>query len=109
MKEIHVEIGNRIRKIRTKKGLSQEKLAELSNLNTSYIGQVERGEKNPSVETIYSITTALGVSIQSLFENISSADSSPSYANQVYSLMISMDERQSKALYEIALLLSEGK
>lgn len=106
MNEIHTEIGNRIRQLRIKKGFSQEKLAELSELNTSYIGQVERGEKNPSVDTVYSIATALGIDLAYLFKNISS-DPDSSYANKVYSLMLSMDEKKSKYLFDLATLFSE--
>lgn len=46
------EIGNRIRYYRTLKEISQEKLSELSSLHPSYIGQLERGEKTPSIETL---------------------------------------------------------
>ena len=106
MNTIHIEIGNRIRQLRVKKGLSQEKLAELSELNTSYIGQVERGEKNPSVDTVYRIASALQVDLPDLFKNLASG-SDNSYAHKVYSLMLTMDEKRSKYLFDLATLFSE--
>ena len=107
MNTIHIEIGNRIRQLRTKKGFSQEKLAELSNLNTSYIGQIERGEKNPSVDTVYNIAKALEVDLSFLFKNISDSENNNPYPHKVYSLMLAMDEKHSKYLFDLATLFSE--
>ena len=49
---ITIEIANRIRYRRNELGFSQEQLAEYSDLHPSYIGQLERGEKTPSIETL---------------------------------------------------------
>jgi transcriptional regulator with XRE-family HTH domain len=64
-------IGNNIRIFRQKSGLSQEQLALQSGMNTSYIGQIERGEKNPTVRTLEKIATTLGITFIDL---ISSTD-----------------------------------
>ena len=55
-------IGKNIRKFRLAGKLSQEDLAEKTDLTTNYIGMVERGEKIPSLETFIKIVNALGVS-----------------------------------------------
>jgi transcriptional regulator with XRE-family HTH domain len=52
-------LGREIRRHRNAKGLSQEKLAELSGLNRNYIGFVERAERSPRVTTIFRIARAL--------------------------------------------------
>lgn len=52
-------VGNSIRQLRTKSGLSQEGLAFASNLDRTYIGSVERGERNISVLNLQKIATAL--------------------------------------------------
>lgn len=49
MSDIAKIIGQRIRNYRTQKGLSQEKLAELAGCHPTYIGQLERGEKNATL------------------------------------------------------------
>ncbi len=51
--EIQSELGLRIRYYRKQRGLSQEKLAELCSLHPTYIGQIERGEKNATIESLY--------------------------------------------------------
>ncbi|OMD89320.1 hypothetical protein BSK49_13125 [Paenibacillus odorifer] len=59
-------IGESIRILRTGKGLSQEQLALNAGVNTSYIGQIERGEKNPTIKTLEKIAVALEVSLLDL-------------------------------------------
>ena len=70
MSEIAKSVGQRIRNYRTQQGLSQEKLAELSGCHPTYIGQLERGEKNATLESIDKIATALNVSLSKLFEKL---------------------------------------
>lgn len=60
--------GKRVREERLKKELSQEKLAELANLHRTYIGMIERGEKNITLENIEKIAKALKVSVSKLLE-----------------------------------------
>jgi transcriptional regulator with XRE-family HTH domain len=55
-----------LRKIRKTKGFSQEKLAELANLHRTYIGSVERGERNVTIDSMERISIALGASIETL-------------------------------------------
>lgn len=59
-------IGERTRAIRQAKGLTQQKLADLSGLDYRYIGALERGERNFSVDTLEKILTALKISFREL-------------------------------------------
>ena len=72
MSEIAKLIGQRIRNHRSQQGLSQEKLAELAGCHPTYIGQLERGEKNATIESIEKIAVALNISLSALFENLKS-------------------------------------
>ena len=57
-----------LRKARLAKGLSQEDLGELTGLHRTYIGSVERGERNVSIDNMERLATALGRTIASLLK-----------------------------------------
>ena len=59
--------GARLRQVRQERGLSQEALALSCGLDRTYIGGVERGERNISLVNIYKIARALGISVRELF------------------------------------------
>lgn len=62
------KVGIRIRQIRLEKKLTQEELALEAGLNRAYIGYIERGERNPSTETISKIAKALKVPLYTLYK-----------------------------------------
>jgi transcriptional regulator with XRE-family HTH domain len=64
------KFGEQVRKLRKAKGLSQEKLAELTELHRTYIGGIERGERNVALINIIRIARTLEVSPSQLFEGI---------------------------------------
>jgi transcriptional regulator with XRE-family HTH domain len=68
-------IGKRIRRARLARKLTQESLSEMCGVNASYIGQIERGEKQPSLRTLTAVCRSLGVDLSSLIEgNANSPD-----------------------------------
>ena len=67
MRNIKKKFGATVRTMRQKRALSQEEFADLCGLHRTYIGAIERGERNVSLENIQKIAKALGVSISALF------------------------------------------
>ena len=61
-----VTFGKRVREVRKAKGISQEKLAEMAGIDRSYMGNIERGEKNITLKKIYEICDALQIDIKLL-------------------------------------------
>lgn len=61
-------IGRRIREERLRRGFNLRSLARAVNVSASHISQIETGKCRPSVSTLYAITTALGVSVDDIFE-----------------------------------------
>lgn len=101
MSGLSIEIGQRIRNYRLQNKLSQEELAEKCGLHPTYIGQVERGEKNATIESISRITAGLSISLGTLFENITSFDDGNSYPSQAYDLILSVTPEKQKQLVDI--------
>jgi len=66
-KQILMTIGDNIRKYRIEKGLSQEQLAFECELHRTYIGAVERGERNITVLNLIKIKNELGVTLEDLY------------------------------------------
>lgn len=64
---INVKFGKKVREERLKLSLSQEALAEKAGVHRTYIGMIERAEKNITLENIEKIAKALGMSLKDLF------------------------------------------
>ena len=64
---VQIKFGKALRKHRKARGLTQEELAELSGLHFTYIGSVERGERNVSIKSIDTLLKALGLSYKDFF------------------------------------------
>lgn len=67
--DILVDFGKRIKQLRVKAGITQESLATLAELDRSYVGAIERGEKNVSLINIGKLANALDVDLSYLFED----------------------------------------
>jgi transcriptional regulator with XRE-family HTH domain len=68
--DIKHALGKRVRQLRKERHWSQEKLAEMSGMHWTYIGQVERGERNLTLLSIESIAKALRIKLTHLFRGI---------------------------------------
>jgi transcriptional regulator with XRE-family HTH domain len=55
-------VGQNVSRVRKKKGLTQERFAEISGFSQQYVSSLEQGHRNPTVVTLYELATALGVS-----------------------------------------------
>jgi transcriptional regulator with XRE-family HTH domain len=63
-------IGERIRQLRDKKGFSQEEFADSCDINRSYMGRIERGELNLTLETIRKVAKGLAITVSALLKDI---------------------------------------
>lgn len=63
-----IALGNAIREVRLAKGISQERLALLAEVDRSYVGRVERGDNNAAVLTLVRIASALDMTIAKLMQ-----------------------------------------
>ncbi|MDC4748866.1 helix-turn-helix domain-containing protein [Acinetobacter baumannii] len=66
MSELTIQFGQLVRKYRKERNMSQEQLALLCNMDRSYLGRIERGEVNPTLEKIYELSSFLDVEVVNL-------------------------------------------
>ncbi|MBQ8907285.1 MAG: helix-turn-helix domain-containing protein [Clostridia bacterium] len=110
MSELAKAVGQRIRNYRTARGWSQEKLAELSGCHHTYVGQLERGEKNATIESIERISTALGVPLSTLFEKLGAQENTPqSIPLACYEFLLSKTAEEQEHIYRILLEMDKYK
>lgn len=69
-----VQFGQNVRRAREAMGISQEKLASLADMDRTYVGGVERGERNASLLNICKIADALGISLKELVFGLQERD-----------------------------------
>ena len=70
MEDIKVKFGKRAKELRLKKGVSQEKMAELADLDRTYIPGIEAGKRNVSLEVIEKIAKVFSMSISELLSDL---------------------------------------
>ena len=99
MSEIATIVGQRLRIRRQELGYSQELTSEKAGLHPTYIGQVERGEKNATIESIEKICIALDLPLEDLFNKIITTNSKYENAKKCYDLIINQSPEEQETLY----------
>lgn len=100
------KVGERIRYFRQMKGLSQEKLALMSDLNPAFLGHLERGLKCPTIKTLDKIIQALGITYCEFFDDaldVNDSDSRAFYVNLINGCLKRLSESQLKTTADIML------
>lgn len=91
----YINLGKRIKEERLKLNFTQEQLAEYVDISTSYMGQIERGERNVTLDTLIRISNTLNVSIDYLLKDSINVNSD-NFINQIKQLFNnkSLSEKQ---------------
>ncbi|ENB1602441.1 helix-turn-helix transcriptional regulator [Vibrio parahaemolyticus] len=66
MKDLAIKFGANLRAMRKDKGLSQDRLANAADIDRSYVGRIERGEVNITLEKVYQLASILGCDVRDL-------------------------------------------
>jgi len=100
----YANMGKRIRERRNSLRLSQEKLAETASVTTSYIGQIERAERIPSLETLVNISNALGVTVDFLLKDCLFA-TDDMYVNRIVELLLGKSDKAKATAVDVVQAL----
>jgi len=109
MEEIYKLVGNRIRQERLRLNMTQERLAELTDLSVAFIGQIERGDNRASLVTIQKIADALNVPISKLFTEIPTKKTEYKLAKQIESILRDKTPQQKKFARELLEFIFKKK
>lgn len=109
MSEIARFIGQRIRNYRTQQNLSQEKLAEMAGCHPTYIGQLERGEKNATLESVEKIASALNIPLSRLFEKLGGDEQEDSIPLKCYEFLSAKTKAEQEHLYRMLIEMDKYK
>lgn len=107
MNPIAVKIGSRLRYYRLRAGLTQETLAEKAGLHHTYIGQIERGEKNMTIIALEKVLNALEVTFVELFQYMEPDSQDESIPAKCYDLISRKDKKTQEHLYRVLGELDE--
>lgn len=66
--DIREQLGRRIRDLRRKRGLTQERLAEAASVDVKYLGNIERGKENPTIGTLEKLANTLSVKVHQILD-----------------------------------------
>ena len=110
MSDLTKIVGQRIRNYRTQLGLSQEKLAELSGCHPTYIGQLERGEKNATLESIDKVASSLKISLSKLFENLGGESTNErNIPLECYEFLLTKSQEEQEQIIKILIDMDKYK
>ena len=103
------DVGEKIRYYRKKLGLSQEALALEANIHPAYLGKLERNEKNPTIETIDKIVSAIGISYGEFFSDGVGDDNTDRrlYIDMVATRLSSLSDEKLKSVAEALVKIIE--
>ncbi|MDB5056398.1 MAG: transcriptional regulator [Bacilli bacterium] len=101
-KTVHQLVGAKVREIRHTKGLSQEKLAELADTHYSYIGGLERGDRNITIGTLEKVAIALEIDFFELFDlGIVVLKGNSKIMNDIIELLLNKNEHELSKIFNI--------
>ncbi len=93
-------VGKRVKEVRKRKQISQAELAEMSNLSTQYVSQIETAKKQASLQSLVSISKALEISLDELLVG-NQINSPTEYIKEVNDVFRDCSRFEKRVLYEV--------
>ncbi|MFH0775401.1 MAG: helix-turn-helix transcriptional regulator [bacterium] len=96
-------VGENIRSLRKTSGLNQERLAEIADISPTYLGEIERGKRNCSIDGIRKICKGLGIKMERFFQLIEGEEKKPLHSVEASVLSCSKEKERWKFLISISV------
>ena len=98
--DLKQQIGARIKEIRTKRGITQDQLSELMEINPKYLSSIERGKENPTLNTLTNLARSLDVNLDEIF-SFSEIEDPNERKTLIMALLDEANDEQLKLAYKI--------
>jgi transcriptional regulator with XRE-family HTH domain len=98
--DIKQMMGARIKEIKTKKGITQEQLPEMMEINPKYLSSIERGKENPTLSTLIRLSESLEVDLGEVFSFVDPEDRNR-LKSQIISLLDEADSERLKMIFKV--------
>lgn len=95
------DISKRLRQLRKQAHLSQEQTALAANITPAFLGQLERGEKNPTVLTVEKLCGVFGMSLSEFFSDHEYDSSGDAVTDQITALLINRSDTEKQMLFRL--------
>jgi transcriptional regulator with XRE-family HTH domain len=105
--ETTLRVGSRVKSLRLKRELSQAQVAETSGISSKYLGEVERGEANISLELITRIATALNAPLSAILDNEHECLDKNRLHAEIIRLTPHLNEKDAQIVYRLIRMLTE--
>ena len=105
--EASIRLGKRIRAIRTERGMTQERLANMAQLSGKFLGEVERGVSNISIDRLSKVAEVLGVELRDFLEN-EHERSRTELIHEITRMAPKLSDKDAKVVYRLVKILIEG-
>ncbi len=107
MQNIRIILGKKVRKLRQEMEWSQEELGERANLHPTYVGGIERGERNVSLENLSRLAAAFHLSLSELFEFPGQESAREAVESSIHLLLRKQEEQTLEFFLEFLKLFDE--
>ena len=94
-------VGRRLRELRKKRRLTQERLAEKASVDLKYLGSIERGSENPTIGTLEKLATALSVMVSQMLEFEHQLNGEISLRRRIGQMLDKCDEQELQIILKI--------
>lgn len=101
MEEVRKLLGKRIRTLRQRGNMTQQKLGDEAEMNYKYLGAIERGERNPSTDNLAKIATALKVDLHELFIFDHEAEDPRQLKRQIDEMLKDASKKEFGTIYRV--------
>ena len=105
--EASIRLGKRIRAIRTEREMTQERLANMAQLSGKFLGEVERGVSNISIDRLSKVAEVLGVELRDFLEN-EHERSRTELIQEITRMALKLNEKDAKMVYRMVKMMVEG-